>query len=229
MRLFHGANRDMDDDRVTTDRVLSLCIPSETKSQQPLRLEDILFEHFYSSIVTGVKRQVDWNDPMNHSPPGSPTSVDSRSSIAKNNINFTEQRQQEVAVNAWQVLELLPFYSGISEQGVRIESQNQRSFPDSRMVLPIILKRYRCTSLGRYVKDQRSVIVPANIHFNKFLNQNAEDPVCETCGQKVEGIMRLRSVVCHKGGSPHSGHYISYSRTVEQDNETWLKRGMYGE
>ncbi|KAG2217250.1 hypothetical protein INT45_010258 [Circinella minor] len=229
MRLFHGANRDVDDDRVTTDRVLSLCIPSE--SNKTLRLEDILFDHFYSSIVTGVKRQIDWQGQQQRqqkqnqlSPPGSPTSAISTSSIAKTNIFFNEQqRQQEIAVNAWQVLELLPFYSGINEQGVRIESQNQRSFPDSRMVLPVILKRYRCTTLGRYVKDQRSVIIPPNIHFNKFLNQNAEDPICEGCGRKVEGIMRLRSVVCHKGNSPHSGHYIAYSRTIDRDNEIWLK------
>ncbi|KAI9489877.1 ubiquitin carboxyl-terminal hydrolase-domain-containing protein [Zychaea mexicana] len=224
MRLFHGANRDVDDDRVTTDRVLSLSIPSDTT--KVLRLEDILFEHFYNSIVTGVKRQVDWHEAQSHSPPGSPTSAISTSSIAKNNIIFKEhQRQQEIAVNAWQVLELLPFYSGISEQGVRIESQNQGAFPDSRMVLPIILKRYRCTALGRYIKDQRSVIIPPDIHFNKFLNQNAEDPVCDTCGRKVEGVMRLRSVVCHKGSSPHSGHYIAYSRTVDRDNEVWLKLG----
>ncbi|KAI9246932.1 hypothetical protein BDA99DRAFT_609454 [Phascolomyces articulosus] len=220
MRLFHGANRDVDDDRVTTDRVLSLSIPSTSAT---LRLEDILFEHFYNSIVTGVKRQVDWQGSQNQSPPGSPTSAISTSSIAKTNIFFNEQRQQEIAVNAWQVLELLPFYSGISEQGIQIESQNQGSFPDSRMVLPVILKRYRCTALGRYVKDQRSVVIPPDIHFNKFLNQNAEDPVCETCGRKVEGIMRLRSVVCHKGNSPHSGHYIAYSRTVDRDNEVWLK------
>ena len=68
-------------------------------------------------------------------------------------------------------------------------------------------------------------IIPPNIHFNKFLNQNAEDPICEGCGRKVEGIMRLRSVVCHKGNSPHSGHYIAYSRTIDRDNEVWLKLG----
>lgn len=222
MRLFHGANRDTDDDRVMTDRVLSLSMPSNSVAQ-PIRLERILFDHFYNSIVIGVKRQVDCPD-INDSLPGSPQSHASRSSIPKK-MAVTEQRQ-EVAVNAWQVLELLPFYSGMNEQGEQIRSQDRGSFPDSRMVLPIVLKRYNYDSRGRYIKDQRTVQVPASINFNQFLNQNADDAVCDTCGQKVEGIMRLRSAVCHKGPSPYSGHYIAYARALKRDDEYWLKLGM---
>lgn len=222
MRLFHGANRDTDDDRVMTDRVLSLSMPGNTVAQ-PIRLERILFDHFYNNIVIGVKRQVDCPD-IHDSVPGSPQSLASMSSIPKKMI-ISEQRQ-EVAVNAWQVLELLPFYSGMNEQGEQIRSQDRGSFPDSRMVLPIVLKRYNYDTRGRYIKDQRTVQIPSSINFNQFLNQNADDPKCDTCGQKVEGIMRLRSVVCHKGSSPYSGHYIAYARALKDDNEYWLKLGM---
>lgn len=222
MRLFHGAKKDVDDDRVTTDRVLSLSMPMDSH-EQVIRLENILLDHFYSSIVTGVKRQVDWHEFSSNSAPASPTSMTSISSIAK--VKLTERRE-EIAVNAWQVLELLPFYSGINEQGEQIKSQNRGSFPDSRMVLPIILKRYRCSNRGTYTKDQRRVLVPASIHFNRFLNQNADDPLCDTCGQKIEGVMRLRSAVCHKGHAPFSGHYIAYSRSFKDGQDYWLKHGM---
>ncbi|KAI9310874.1 hypothetical protein BX666DRAFT_2003447 [Dichotomocladium elegans] len=225
MRLFHGANKDNDDDRVMTDRVLSLSLPSRIATsvgkQADIRLENILLDYFYSSIVTGVKRQVDLHESESSSTaPQSPKSVASQSSMTKAKVT---ERYQEVAVNAWQVLELLPFYSGINEQGVQIESQDRGSFPDSRMVLPIILKRYYCTTRGNYLKDQRRVIVPANIPFSRFLNQNAEDPICEVCGCKIEAVMRLRSAVCHKGSAPYTGHYIAYSRTFVQNEDFWLK------
>lgn len=226
MRLFHGAEKDVDDDKLMTDRVLSLAIPSENEQQQPpppIRLESILFDHFYNNIVTGVKRRVDYHEP-NASAPASPKSTVSAMSLPKK-VNVMERRQ-EVAVNAWQVLELLPFYTGMNEQGVQIKSQSQGSFPDSRMVLPIILKRYHYNSRGQQFKDRSHVQVPANIQFHQFVNQNADQPTCSTCGRKIEGIMRLRSAVCHKGPTPQSGHYVAYSR-VDQDNEEpkWFKLG----
>jgi ribosomal protein L34E len=208
-RLFHGASRDIDDDRVTTDRVLSLPIPPG--SSRHIQLESILFDHFYDSIVTGVRRVVE---------PSSPTSMSS-SPPTKKQAFLDDMEEDGIAVNAWQVLELLPFYSGMNEQGELIESQNRGSFPDSRMVLPIILKRYHYNARGSYVKDQRRVQVPASMQFNQFLNRNAGQPICDTCGQKVEGVMRLRSAVCHKGSTPTSGHYVAYACTKEGD--TWLK------
>lgn len=119
MRLFHGAKKDVDDDRVTTDRVLSLSMPMDSH-EQVIRLENILLDHFYSSIVTGVRRQVDWHEFSSNSAPASPTSMTSMSSIAK--VKLTERRE-EIAVNAWQVLNY--FHSTVASMS-KVNKSNPR-------------------------------------------------------------------------------------------------------
>ncbi|KAI8384351.1 ubiquitin carboxyl-terminal hydrolase-domain-containing protein [Radiomyces spectabilis] len=220
IRLFHGANRDSDDDRVMTDRALSLSIPSDTDIKEPLRLEDILLDYFYNSMVTGVKRQVDYHAFSSSSTPSSPISIKSSNSIPKKMAVI--EHQEEVAVTAWQVLELLPFYTAVNEQGEAI-GQSEGSFPDSHMILPIVLKRYNYDHNGGSVKIKTQVDIPSYIHFNRFVNQNADLLVCPTCGHTLEGVMHLRSAVCHKGESPHSGHYIAFSRVNTEDDASWLK------
>jgi hypothetical protein len=65
------------------------------------------------------------------------------------------------------------------------------------------------------------------IDFNKFVNQNIDDPLCPTCGHLIDWTLHFKSAVCHKGDSPFSGHYISYVRVKKQDKD--LEKGKSAE
>ncbi|KAI8636704.1 ubiquitin carboxyl-terminal hydrolase-domain-containing protein [Parasitella parasitica] len=208
IRLFHGANKDTDDDRVMTDRTLTLSIPdnSNDSTKEDVKLQDILVDYFYNNIITGVRRQVD---------------CDVEQNVTENmaEANSKNGMRDEQAVTAWQVLELLPFYTASNEQGEPIKTQVDSSFPDTHMILPIVLKRYRYNNSGGSVKMKTHVEIPPTIDFNRFVNQNVDDPMCPTCGHLINWTLHFKSAVCHKGDSPYSGHYISYARVMMQEND----------
>jgi hypothetical protein len=235
-----------------TDRTLTLSIPHDDSSQE-LKLQDILVDYFYNSIITGVRRQVDNQErhlmidqDISENVAASPTfitPIDDRMNEkdtlkqllkrARSNSmkGLPEYNEEEVAVTAWQVLELLPFYSAMNEQGEAIQTQMDSSFPDTHMILPIVLKRYRYDHMGGSTKIKRRVEIPVTIDFNKFVNQNVDDPLCPTCGHLIDWTLHFKSAVCHKGDSPFSGHYISYARVKKQEKDLdktagdhyWLK------
>ncbi|KAI7871259.1 hypothetical protein BDF14DRAFT_1878653 [Spinellus fusiger] len=218
LRLFHGANQDSDDDRVMTDRALMISVPFEAHEA---RLEILLLNHFYSSMVTGVKRNIDYTAFAGAF--GTDSAPEYTEESPPEKVHFTE-KQEEVAVAAWQVLELLPFYSACNEQGTAIRTQAEHSFPDHTMMVPIVLKRYQYDLRGGCTKNKSRVTIPSSIPFNAFVNQNADTHVCPLCNKPIEFIMHLRSAVCHKGDSPSSGHYISYARMSLQEDSSWLKQ-----
>lgn len=285
-----------------TDRVLLLSLPPTTDHQQQqlndkdkintdntIKLETILVDHFYNSIVTGVKRHVDidnneettnstdpllndldqnvilknmdqnttkhtYNDGDDDSDgesidkieivlkeykknvknsnctkiftasSGSPLKYTSNDNDSKNsNSNSSIGSSSSLSplpprliteVQAWQAMELLPFYSSSNEQGDMI-NYDQYSFPDTHLILPIVLKRYHINN-GLYVKDQRVVQVPDTIPFHQFVNQNMENVICSQCHDSMDYSMSLKSVVCHYGSSPLSGHYIAYAKLANQ-------------
>ncbi|KAG2232396.1 hypothetical protein INT48_007300, partial [Thamnidium elegans] len=218
IRLFHGANKDTDDDRVMTDRALALSIPDDVGN---IQLQDILLDYFYNSVITGVRRNIDFNN-ISESVIMSPVMDKEKDTPKKLPLPQQPEGQEDITVTAWQVLELLPFYSATNEQGDSIKTQLDSSFPDTHMILPIVLKRYRYDSLGGSTKIKKHVEIPVTIDFNKFVNQNVDDPMCPTCGHLINWTLHFRSAVCHKGDSPCSGHYISYAR-ADVDEPYWLK------
>jgi hypothetical protein len=199
-----------------TERTLTLPIP--TDSQTPISLQEILIDLMYNNMVTGIKRNVIYDEPEEL--------ATTPSSTYKAPIHV-EDTERQVSVAAWQVLELLPFYSGMNEQGERISVSH---FPDGSLILPIVLKRYSCDN-GNYQKIQREVIIPEEINFERFLNQNIDNnEVCKTCNRLINYVVRLRSAVCHQGDSPFAGHYIAYACVQDGENnneEVWLKFGEY--
>ncbi|GAB5585407.1 hypothetical protein Unana1_00307 [Umbelopsis nana] len=213
VRLYHGASKDTDDDRVMTERTLALPIP--TDSQSPITLEEILVDLMYNNMVTGIKRNVIYDEPDEM--PSTPSST-YKAPIHVENI------ERQVSVAAWQVLELLPFYSGMNEQGERIAVSH---YPDGSLILPMVLKRYSCDGGSNYKKIQREVIVPEEINFERFLNQNMDNNhVCANCNRLINYVVRLRSAVCHRGDSPFAGHYIAYACVEDSENdnqEVWIK------
>jgi hypothetical protein len=200
-----------------TERTLTLPIP--TDSQTPIHLQEILIDLMYNNMVTGIKRNVIYDEPEDF--------ATTPSSTYKAPIHFEDSKRQ-VSVAAWQVLELLPFYSGINEQGERIKASH---YPEGNLILPMVLKRYSCDNSAQYKKIQREVIIPQEISFERFLNQNIDNnDLCPNCGQRINSVVRLRSAVCHRGDSPFAGHYIAYSYIQDPENgyqDVWLKFGKH--
>jgi len=169
-RLLHGARVSADDDKVITERMLQISIPTpepgSSKNPSPsstpspalidpaghgspmndiLSLEQLLAQHFYDNTLTGIRRLVS-------SGTGAPLSPG-----------------VEVPVSAWQVLELLPFYSSTNEQGGIIHA-SQSQYPADVVILPLILKRYSFGADGRARRIGTPVDIPRRIDFSRFVN-----------------------------------------------------------
>ncbi|KAI1318125.1 hypothetical protein EDD11_007177 [Mortierella claussenii] len=191
-RLLHGAKISVDDDKVITERMLQISIPTPEPSSQDsspttsrlesafskllsskpsssgtngninnnngdlssaasstyevLSLENLLAQHFYDNTLTGIRRLV-----------SSGTGVPLSPGV-------------EVPVSAWQVLELLPFYSSSNEQGGIIHA-SQSQYPADVVILPLILKRY---SFGYDMQARRTntpIDIPRRIDFSRFVNR----------------------------------------------------------
>lgn len=203
-----------------------MSIPKADQSNENIQLQDILVDCFYNSIITDLQRQVSYEHNILENVASSPsvgTILQETMKVDNDTKSEPERKAEEIGVTAWQVLELLPFYSGISESGNTIAQFNS-SFPDTHMILPIVLKRYEYDACGNTTKLKTKVNIPITIDFNKFINQNADDPMCPTCGHLVDWTLHFKSAVCHQGHSLNSGHYISYARMEDTEAETyWLK------
>ncbi|KAF8928163.1 hypothetical protein BGZ58_009832 [Dissophora ornata] len=182
-RLLHGAKFSADDDKVITERMLQISIPSPEPPTTPssstkklestfskllspksppnisslsnesndsvydvLSLEKLLAQYFYDNTLTGIRRVV-----------SSGTGVPLSPGV-------------EVPVSAWQVLELLPFYSSSNEQGGIIRA-SQSQYPTDVVILPLILKRY---AFGQDMQARRintPIDIPRRIDFSRFVNR----------------------------------------------------------
>lgn len=179
-RLLHGARIEADDDKVITERMLQISIPTPDAHDGPptsptisklesalsnlfskastgeqresgslyevLSLEKLLAQHFYDNTLTGIRRKVS-------SGTGAPLSPG-----------------VEVPVSAWQVLELLPFYSSSNEQGGIIRA-SQSQYPADVVILPLILKRYSFGADMRARRISTPVAIPRRMDFSRFVSK----------------------------------------------------------
>ncbi|KAF9941787.1 hypothetical protein BGZ65_001399 [Modicella reniformis] len=179
-RLLHGARMSADDEKVITERMLQISIPMPEPQEEPprsptaklesvfsnlftskvstndrgdsgslyevLSLENLLAQHFYDNTLTGIRRKV-----------SSGTGVPLSPGV-------------EVPVSAWQVLELLPFYSSLNEQGGIIHA-SQSQYPENVVILPLILKRYSFGADMQARKINTPIDIPRRIDFSRFVNR----------------------------------------------------------
>ena len=85
---------------------------------------------------------------------------------------------------------------------------------DQRPVVGISLKRYLVTRNGEPDRHDTPIDIPDSLRLPRFMVQDDakfdEDP----SGLSREYKLVLQSVVCHRGKSLHSGHYISFARVA---------------
>ncbi|OJI99002.1 hypothetical protein ASPVEDRAFT_495567 [Aspergillus versicolor CBS 583.65] len=121
----------------------------------------------------------------------------------------TKNRQgsyrKEVMMPAWQFFSLIPWYTDNSPTN---DSQVAAHFSTKRPILGMCLKRYSILPNGKAVRLDTFVDIPTEIGLPHFIqDDNMEDG-------PIQGNFKLslQALVCHRGNSVDSGHYISIVR-----------------
>lgn len=77
----------------------------------------------------------------------------------------------------------------------------------------ICLKRYMMTEKGEFKRQNTFIDIPDSLRLPHFMMVD-DVKLEEDSGLSAEYKLVLQSVVCHRGDSLHSGHYISFARVA---------------
>lgn len=124
----------------------------------------------------------------------------------------------EVLMPAWQFFKLLPWYT---DNAPTSDAQVAAHFSRKRPVLGICLKRYSYTNRGDARRLSTFVDIPLEITVPNFVSDDSMKDD-EPLGGNF--TLQLQSVVCHRGVSVHSGHYISLVRGKAANANTQHER-----
>jgi len=136
---------------------------------------------------------------------GEPAKADDNASVRTDKPRQASIRT-EVLMPAWQFFKLLPWYT---ENAPTSDAQVAAHFARKRPVLGICLKRYTVSNTGVAERLDQYIDIPLEIAVPDFVGS---DDMQE--GSPLVGNFKLvlQSVVCHRGRSVHSGHYVSLVR-----------------
>jgi hypothetical protein len=137
--------------------------------------------------------------------------------------------RKEILMPAWQFFSLIPWYT---DNVPKSDAQVAAHFSVKRPVLGICLKRYTMLPNGTPKRLETFIDIPLEIGLPHFISDER---------MKEEGPLFgnfklvLQSVVCHRGVSVDSGHYVSLVRANNHErpgtshseeeaiSETWLR------
>lgn len=85
---------------------------------------------------------------------------------------------------------------------------------DQRPVLGICLKRYMMSEDGLPIRHNTLIDIPDSLRLPRFMIRDDANVDEDPSGLSGEYKLVLQSVVCHRGNSLHSGHYISFARVA---------------
>ncbi|KAL4746571.1 hypothetical protein BDW72DRAFT_197560 [Aspergillus terricola var. indicus] len=113
--------------------------------------------------------------------------------------------RNEVMMPAWQFFSLIPWYTDNSPKN---DSQVAAHFSSKRPILGLCLKRYSMLPNGKAIRRDTFIDIPTEIGLPHFIqDDNMEDsPI------RVNFKLSLQALVCHRGNSVDSGHYIAIVR-----------------
>ncbi|EAU30524.1 conserved hypothetical protein [Aspergillus terreus NIH2624] len=114
--------------------------------------------------------------------------------------------RKEVMMPAWQFFSLIPWYTDNTPKN---DAQIATHFSTKRPMLGICLKRYSMTPAGRAVRLNTFVDIPTEIGLPHFIQDDSMDEEGPIYGNFK---LSLQAMVCHRGNSVDSGHYISIVR-----------------
>ncbi|KAI0977431.1 cysteine proteinase [Xylaria arbuscula] len=114
-----------------------------------------------------------------------------------------------IAIPAWQFFKLIPWHSATKSEP-RSDLEVARHFRQ-RPVVGICLKRYMMDTNGVTKRQNTYIDIPDSLRLPHFI---IDERHVEEGGLTAEYKLVLQSVVCHRGDSLHSGHYVSFSRVA---------------
>ncbi|ETS80203.1 hypothetical protein PFICI_07732 [Pestalotiopsis fici W106-1] len=114
-----------------------------------------------------------------------------------------------VTIPAWQFFRLIPWHSPAGKDPVN-DLEVARHF-SQRPVVGICLKRYMVDENGVPRRQNTYIDIPDSLRLPHFI---VDERHVEESGLSQEYKLVLQSVVCHRGDSLHSGHYISFCRVA---------------
>ena len=114
--------------------------------------------------------------------------------------------RKEVLMPAWQFFSLIPWYTDNAPSN---DAQVAAHFSSKRPVLGLCLKRYAFKH-GRSVRLNTYVDIPIEIGLPHFIQ---DDNMTDQAGPLTGNFkLSLQAVVCHRGNSVESGHYVALTR-----------------
>ncbi|KAL5114554.1 hypothetical protein ACEQ8H_007587 [Pleosporales sp. CAS-2024a] len=137
--------------------------------------------------------------------------------------------RKEILMPAWQFFSLLPWYT---DNVPKSDAQVAAHFSVKRPVLGICLKRYTMTMNGTPKRLETFIDIPLEIGLPHFISDEHMQDQGPLFGNFK---LVLQSVVCHRGVSVDSGHYVALVRAnnnerpttsdsgQDQTAETWLR------
>lgn len=140
--------------------------------------------------------------------------------------------RKEVMMPAWQFFSLIPWYT---DNVPKTDAQVAAHFSSKRPVLGICLKRYMMSPDGTPKRLNTYVDIPLEIGLPHFISDERMQEEGPLFGNFK---LVLQSVVCHRGVSVDSGHYVSLVRAnkpppqqrpstphneTAEDEDSWLR------
>lgn len=139
---------------------------------------------------------------------GKPTNSDAGSLLQKAKRKGSTV-VKAVTIPAWQFFRLIPWHSTV-ENEPQTDKEIVMHF-NQRPVVGICLKRYLMTEDGLAKRQNTFIDIPDSLRLPHFMVAD-ESKLEEESSLSMEYKLVLQSVVCHRGDSVHSGHYISFAR-----------------
>ncbi|PWY70235.1 ubiquitin C-terminal hydrolase family protein [Aspergillus heteromorphus CBS 117.55] len=123
---------------------------------------------------------------------------------------ITSQRRgsyrKEVMMPAWQFFSLIPWYTDNTPTN---DAQVAAHFSSKRPILGMCLKRYSMLANGKAARLNTFVDIPTEIGLPHFIQDDSMEEEGPIYGNFK---LSLQAMVCHRGNSVDSGHYISIVR-----------------
>lgn len=121
--------------------------------------------------------------------------------------------RKEVMMPAWQFFSLIPWYT---DNVPKTDAQVAAHFSSKRPVLGICLKRYMMLPDGTTKRLNTFVDIPLEIGLPHFISDERMQEEGPLFGNFK---LVLQSVVCHRGVSVDSGHYVSLVRANKRSSQ----------
>ncbi|KAL2262825.1 hypothetical protein VTK26DRAFT_9346 [Humicola hyalothermophila] len=116
-----------------------------------------------------------------------------------------------VTIPAWQFFRLIPWHTTSNAEPTS-DAEVARQF-NRRPIVGICLKRYTMTEKGIPIRHNTLIDIPDSMRLPHFMVVDEKAKQASN-GLSQEYKLVLQSVVCHRGDSLHSGHYIAFARVA---------------